>query len=129
MSVDTMNEEDIDRYINFLLYKLRVRLDASAIIWAITGVLQIVAGVYLEKCLIVAGVFNVIYALNNSAYSQNLLKCPSEIISKFKPLLLPFFILFYNVAFGAGVGVIGSFYYFVFIRRFVMKNKKYFEVF
>ncbi len=129
IKVETMNEEDIDRYIMFLLYKLRVRLDTSAIIWAVTGVLQIVSGIYLEKCLIVAGVFNVIYALSNSAYSQDLLKCPSEIVLRFKSLLIPLFVLFYNIAFGAGMGVIGSVYYFVFIKWFVVKNKEFFEVF
>lgn len=129
VNADTMNEDDVDRYIMFLLYKLRIRLDTSAIIWAVVGVLQIVLGIYLQKRLIVAGVFNIIYALSNSAYSQDLLKCPSEIVLRFKSLLIPLFVLFYNIAFGAGMGVIGSVYYFVFIKRFVAKNKKYFQVF
>ena len=62
-------------------------------------------------------------------YSKVLLKNPKGIIAKFEPLTGPIITLIYNLIIGGVIGVVGSIYYFVAIRNYVMENKQFFASF
>ena len=59
-------------------------------------------------------------------YSKTLLENPTGIVAKFEPLTGPIITLIYNLIIGGVIGVVGSIYYFVAIRNYVMENKRSF---
>ena len=72
------------------------------------------------------GLLNIISSLNEINYSKTVLEKPSGIVQKFEPIAGSVIILIYNLVIGGIIGVIGSIYYFIAIRSFVMENKEYF---
>lgn len=109
-----------------LLNKLSQRLKTNGIIWLVIGILQILGGVFVNWFLLIVGVLNIISAMQDMQYSKKMTDQPSGIMAKFEPLTGPVIVLIYNLVIGGIIGVIGSIYYFVSIRNFVMENKAFF---
>lgn len=107
---------------NALVKKLSEKIYTDAIIWLVIGALQILSGVFL-----IVGVLNILSAVNDMKYSKTVLEDPSGIVERYEPITMPIIVLAYNLVFGGLIGVIGSIYYFVAIRSFVMENKTEFE--
>ena len=59
-------------------------------------------------------------------YSKTLHENPTGIVAKFEPITGPVITLIYNLIIGGVIGVVGSIYYFVAIRNYVMENKQFF---
>ena len=104
------------------LKALSVKINTNAIIWMVIGVIQILSVV----CAIV-GILNIMSALKDMKYSKDILNNPTGIVETFEPTTGPIIVLAYNLIFGGVIGVIGSIYYFLGIRGFVMENADYFN--
>ena len=109
-----------------LLNTLSQRLKTSGIIWLVIGILQILGGIMIDWFLLIVGVLNIISAIQDMQYSKTMLSNPTGIVAKFEPLTGPIITLIYNLVIGGVIGVIGSLYYFLAIRNYVMKNKQSF---
>lgn len=109
-----------------LLTKLSERIKINGIIWLVIAVLQIIAGLAGAWFVLIIGVLNIISAIKDINYSKTVLEHPSGIIAAYEPLTGPIITLVYNLVIGGFIGVIGSIYYFVAIRSFVMENKNAF---
>ena len=106
------------------LQQLSQKVHTNAVIWLVIGVLQVLS----VACALI-GIINILSAVNDMKYSKAVLNNPNGIVKRFEPLGGPIFTLAYNLILGGVIGVIGSIYYFVAIRGFVMENKAYFEQF
>ncbi len=109
-----------------LINTLAQRLNTNGIIWLVIGVLQILGGIFLNWFLLIVGVLNIISSVQDMKYSKTLVEKPTGIIAKFEPITGPVITLVYNLVIGGVIGVIGSIYYFVAIRNYVMENKQFF---
>ena len=110
-----------------LIRKLAEKVKTNAIIWMVIGILQIVAGIFGGWFILIVGVLNVISSVQDMNYSKQLPENSAGIVQKFEPLTGPVITLIYNLIFGGIIGVVGSIYYFVGIRNFVMENKAAFS--
>ena len=118
----------------YLLSELAKRLKTNGIIWIVIGVLQIFMGMttlfledYLTPIFLMAvGVLNIVSATKDIKYSSELIYAPAGIVQKFEPVTGPIITMAYNLIFGGVIGVVGSIYYFVGLRGFVMENKNAF---
>lgn len=70
---------------------------------------------------------NLISGINDMKYSDAVRKNPTGIVKRYESLTGPIVTLVYNIIFGGIIGVVGSVYYLVAIRSFVMSNKEAFE--
>ncbi len=109
-----------------LLNTLAQRLNINGIIWLVIGILQILGGLFINWFLLIIGVLNIVSSVKDVQYSKTLQEDPKGIVDKFEPITGPVITLVYNIVFGGLIGVIGSIYYFVAIRNFVMTNKQFF---
>lgn len=109
-----------------LLNTLSQRLNTNGIIWLIIGILQILGGIFINWFLLIVGVLNVVSSVQDMQYSKTLLENPTGIVAKFEPIVGPVITLVYNLVIGGVIGVIGSIYYFLAIRNYVMENKQFF---
>ena len=107
---------------NQLVRTLSERIKTESIIWIIIGALQLFSSIFF-----IIGILNIISGINDLKYSKEILENPSGIVERFTPLTMPIITFAYNLIFGGVIGVIGSIYYFVAIRNFVMENKTQFE--
>ena len=114
---------------NALLQQLSQKLNTNAIIWIVIGCLQILGGIFINWFMLVVGVLNIISSVNDMSYSKTVLENPSGIVARFEPLTAPIITLVYNLVIGGVIGVVGSIYYFLGIRSFVMENKDAFAKF
>lgn len=85
---------------------------------------QILLGIFVNWILLIIGGLNLFSAIGDIKYSGGVLKNPAGIIKKFEPLAGPIVVLVYNLIFGGAIGVIGSIYYLVGIRSFVLSNRE-----
>lgn len=115
---------DADR--SRMLNTLSERLNINGIIWIVIGILQIAGGVFWDWFLLIVGVLNIIYAVHDIQYSKTLLNNPKGVVAEFEPIGGAIVVLIYNLIVGGVIGVVGSIYYFVAIRNFVMENKTFF---
>ena len=76
--------------------------------------------------MLIVGVLNIISSIQDMKYSKILLENPTGIVAKFEPITGPIITLVYNLVIGGVIGVVGSIYYFVAIRNYVMENKQFF---
>ena len=106
-----------------LLHKLSERVKTNGIIWLVIGILQIVAGLFIDWVFLIVGVLNIISSIQDMNYSKTVLENPTGIVARFEPLVGPIITLIYNLVIGGVIGVAGSIYYFVAIRSFVMENR------
>lgn len=111
---------------NGLLTKLSERVKMNAIIWLVIGVLQIIIGLCGTWLPLIVGILNMISAVRDMNYSKTVLENPVGIVANFESLTSPVITLVYNLVIGGVIGVIGSIYYFVGLRGFVMENKNAF---
>ena len=110
-----------------LLNILSQRLKTNGIIWLIIGILQILGGIFFNWWFsLIIGVLNIISAVQDMEYSKTLLEKPNGIVAKFESLTGPVITLVYNLVIGGIIGVVGSIYYFLAIRNYVMENKQIF---
>jgi len=109
-----------------LLNTLSQRLNTNGIIWLVIGILQILGGIFFNWFLLIVGVLNIISSVQDMQYSKTLLENPTGIVAKFEPLTGPIITLVYNLVIGGVIGVVGSIYYFLAIRNYVMENKQFF---
>ena len=109
-----------------LLNTLSQRLNTNGIIWLVIGILQILGGIFINWFLLIVGVLNIISSVQDMQYSKALLENPPGIVAKFEPITGPIITLVYNLVIGGVIGVVGSIYYFVAIRNYVMENKQFF---
>lgn len=112
-----------------LLQTLSQRVFTNGIIWIVIGTLQILLGILTNWFFLIVGVLNIISSVNDLNYSKSMKENPSGIVAKFEPITAPIIVLVYNLLIGGVFGVIGSIYYFVAIRSYVMENKAYFASF
>lgn len=107
-----------------LIRKLSEKVKTNAIIWLVIGILQVLAGVFGGWFVLIVGVLNIVSSVQDMNYSKALPENPTGIVQKFEPLTGPIITLCYNLVLGGIVGVVGSIYYFVGIRSFVMENRE-----
>ncbi len=112
-----------------LLNTLSQRLNTNGIIWLVIGILQILGGIFINWYLLIVGVLNIISSVQDMQYSKTFLENPTGIVAKFEPLTGPIITLVYNLVIGGVIGVVGSIYYFLAIRNYVMENKQFFASF
>ena len=110
-----------------ILNTLSQRLNTNGIIWLVIGVLQILGGLFFNWFLLIVGILNIISSVRDMNYSKVLSEKTSSIVVEFEPVTAPIITLVYNLVFGGVIGVIGSIYYFIAIRNYVMENKQFFE--
>lgn len=123
----TEHKQQSKAEVGALLTKLAEKVKTNGIIWLVIGVLQILAGVFLNWWLLIVGVLNIVSSINDMNFSKTVVENPTGIVKRFEPLAGPIITLVYNLVIGGVIGVIGSIYYFVAIRSFVMENKAVFE--
>lgn len=109
-----------------LINTLAQRMNINGIIWLVIGILQIIGGLAINWFLLIVGVLNIISSVQDMNYSKTLPENPTGIVAKFEPLTGPIITLIYNLVIGGIIGVVGSIYYFVAIRNYVMENKQAF---
>ena len=112
-----------------LLNTLSQRVNTNGIIWLVIGILQILGGIFANWFLLIVGVLNIISSVRDMKYSKTLPENPTGIVAKFEPITGPVITLIYNLVIGGVIGVVGSIYYFVAIRNYVMENKQIFASF
>ena len=112
-----------------LLNTLSQRVNTNGIIWLVIGILQILGGIFANWFLLIVGVLNIISSVRDMKYSKTLPENPTGIVAKFEPITGPVITLIYNLLIGGVIGVVGSIYYFVAIRNYVMENKQIFASF
>ena len=106
-----------------LVNTLAQRVNTNAIIWLVIGALQIIGGIAINWFLLIVGVLNIVSSIQDMNYSKQLPANPTGIVAKFEPLTGPIITLVYNLVIGGVIGVVGSIYYFVAIRNFVMEHR------
>lgn len=109
-----------------LLNTLSQRVNTNGIIWLVISILQILGGLFINWFLLIVGVLNIVSAIQDMNYSKTLRENPTGIVAKFEPITGPVITLIYNLVIGGVIGVVGSIYYFVAIRNYVMENKQFF---
>ena len=109
-----------------LLNTLSQRLTTGAIIWIVIGALQIMAGLFWEWWLAIVGVLNIVSSIKDMNYAKKIFADQKDIVKNFESVVEPIITLVYNLVIGGVVGVVGSIYYFVAIRGYVMENKEAF---
>lgn len=109
-----------------LVTELSVKVKTNAIIWIVIGALQIFVGLFFQWFLAVVGALNIVSGIQDIDFSNKVCQKPEKIVERFEPLVLPIITLCYNLVFGGIIGVIGSIYYLVVIRNFVLTNKEKF---
>ena len=109
-----------------LINTLAQRVNTNGIIWLVIGILQVIGGLAINWTWLIVGVLNIISSVQDMNYSKALPTNPKGIVAKFEPLTGPIIVLVYNLVIGGIIGVVGSIYYFVSIRNYVMENKQAF---
>ncbi len=124
---DVQSANDVFGDNTALVNTLSQRLNTNAIIWLVIGILQVLGGIFINWFLLIVGVLNIISSVQDMNYSKTILGNPTGIVAKVEPLTGPIITLVYNLVIGGIIGVVGSIYYFVCIRSFVLENRAYFE--
>ena len=114
-----------------LVRTLSQRVQINGIIWAVIGGAQLMAGIYYYQegylFLLIVGVLNLLSSAKDIRYSKTVLCDSSGVVNKFRALLVPILTLAYNLFIGGVIGVLGSLYYFIAIRSFVMEHEMEFR--
>lgn len=106
--------------------ELSNRVKINGIIWICVATLQLILAMTVNWILLIVGVLNVITGIKDLSYSKELLNQPAGVTQRFEPLVGPIIILIYNAIFGGIIGVVGSIYYLVGIRNYVLSNRQQF---
>lgn len=105
---------------------LSSRLKTNGIIWLVIAIIQILVGLFGVWFTIIVGVLNIVSAITDIKNSKRILTNPNGIVKVYEPITNAVIALIYNVVIGGLIGVLGSIYYLVFVRGFVMENKNLF---
>lgn len=73
--------------------------------------------------LLIVGVLNIVSAITDIKNSKRVLTNQNGIVKAYEPLANAIIALVYNLVIGGVIGVLGSIYYLIFVRGFVMENK------
>jgi len=109
-----------------LVQQLSDRVKINGIIWLVIGILQVLLGLTVNWVLLIVGALNIVSSVQDLNYSKSVIDSPIGIVDKFKPLTGPIIVLAYNLIFGGLIGVVGSIYYLVGVRNFVLSNENSF---
>lgn len=110
-----------------LINELSNKIKTNGIIWICIASLQIILGLTVQWVLFIIGILNLVSGIQDISFGNNIVQKPIGIIKRFEPLTGPIIVFIYNLIFGGVIGVIGSIYYLVAIRSFVLTNKPAFE--
>lgn len=102
------------------------RIKTNGIIWIVVATIQILFGLVGAWFLLIVGVLNLVSSIQDLKYSKEFPKNPTGVIAKVKPLAGPIITLIYNLLIGGVIGVIGSVYYLVAVRGYVLENEQAF---
>ena len=102
------------------------RLKTNSIIWIVIAAIQLLLGLCGAWGCLIIGALNLISAIQDIKYSKSILQQPTGIVDRVKPLAGAVITLIYNLLIGGIVGVVGSIYYFVAVRGYVMENQEVF---
>lgn len=111
---------------NNVIEVLSSRIKTNAIIWLVIGCVQLLSAYYGYYGIAVVGILNIVYSITDFKLSSDVRSNPHGLVSRFKPLVGSIIALIYNLIIGGVVGVIGSLYYLIFVRGYVMENKSLF---
>ncbi len=100
------------------------RFQINGVIWIVIAVLQILAGLSFDWFILIVGVLNLVSAINDLNFSKIFPQNPIGVVDRVRSLTGPIITLIYNLVFGGIIGVVGSIYYFVAIRGYVMENER-----
>ena len=109
-----------------LVEKLSSRLKTNGIIWIVIAAVQIVIGVCGAWGALIIGILNLFSAISDLRSSKRIREDQNGIVASYKPLAGAIVTLVYNIVVGGVIGVLGSIYYLVFVRGFVMDNESRF---
>ena len=109
-----------------LINKLSSRLKTNGIIWIVIASIQILVGLFGVWFTLIVGVLNIFSAITDIKNSKRILTNPNGLVKAYEPLAGPIITLVYNLVIGGIIGVLGSIYYLVSVRGFVMENKEQF---
>lgn len=102
------------------------RIKTNGIIWIVIAIIQILLGITLNWFFLIVGALNLVSSIQDINYSNSFPQNPIGIVDKVKPLVGPIITLVYNLVIGGVIGVIGSIYYFVCVRGYVLENEQAF---
>ena len=111
-----------------LIDKLSSRLKTNGVIWIAIAIYQIACAFHGDFAFLIIGVLNIFSAINDIKASKRILENQNGIVAAFEPVVRPIIVLLYNLFIGGVIGIVGSVYYLIFIRGFVMENKTRFLV-
>ena len=106
--------------------EISAKMQTNGIIWCVIAGIQILVGVSYSSFMLIVGVLNLISAIDDLRSSKSFLSNPIGIVDKVKPVTGAVIALVYNLLIGGVIGCIGSIYYFLAIREYVMKNESIF---
>ena len=106
-----------------LVNKLSSRLQTNGIIWIVVAIIQLIIGLGGYWLALIVGVLNIISAVSDIKNSRRILSNQNGIVQAYESLTNPIIALVYNIVIGGVIGVLGSIYYLIFVRGFIMKNK------
>ena len=102
------------------------RIQVNGIIWCVIGAIQILLGLSVNWVLLIVGILNLVSSIQDINYSKSFPLNPVGIVNKVRPLTGAIITLIYNLVIGGVIGVIGSIYYFIAVRGYVMENEQAF---
>ena len=103
------------------------RLQINGIIWIVIGSVQIYIGLTVQWFVMVIGLLNILCAIVDLTIAKNFPQKPVGLIKRSKPLAGHIFILIYNLFVGGVIGVVGSIYYLLAVRQYVITNEAAFR--
>jgi len=109
-----------------ILNTLSSRLKTNGIIWLIIAGIQIIVGLFGAWFVLIVGVLNIVSAVTDIKNRERILTNQNGIVKAYQPITNAIITLIYNIVIGGLIGVLGSIYYLVFVRGFVMENKNQF---
>lgn len=109
-----------------LINKLSSRLKTNGIIWIVIASIQILVGLFGVWFTLIVGVLNIFSAITDIKNSKRILTNQNDIVKAYEPIVGSIITLVYNFFIGGIIGVLGSIYYLVSVRGFVMENKNQF---
>ena len=104
------------------LTTLADRVKINGIMWIAIGILQLCTGVFF-----LVGLWNIYAGFTNLKVAKEMHYRRVGLVQVYEPLISPIITLLLNLFLGGVIGVIGSLYYLICIRGYVMENKEYFN--
>lgn len=107
------------------LVVLSERIKINSIIWIVIGIFQVLC--FFSPLTVIVGILNIISAVKGLKWSKDIFHFRVGLVKAYSPMLGSIITLLYNLIFGGVIGVVGSIYYLLCIRGYVMENKDYFN--